>query len=380
MSSAVVSKGISAVQEGLSHIGLSEKQQVLTVTSEDKKESSYPEYLPIWDKTIPQQPAYTKVPYDDRALYADTSLPTLLPTLKLASKEISLKEISPKFGTVVTGVQLTDLVDNPKAKDELASLIAQRGVLVFHNQENFFKLGPDKLKEFISYYGVPHEHPTSGNLKGHPEFHNIYKSGTFNPERLYGLTSRTTSTAWHSDVTYEEQPPSYSLIAMVNTPPSGGDTIFADTREAYNRLSDGFKERLHGLKASHSAHEQAAFALKAGGVVRRAPVINYHPIVRQHPVTKRKSIYVNHQFTREIEGYKREESSALLDFLYLHVGTSVDYQIRVNWKQFSVVFWDNRIAIHSAILDFDPKGHTRHAFRLMVRGEVPVEGDLDEAE
>jgi len=71
--------------------------------------------------------------------------------------------------------------------------------------------------------------------------------------------------------------------------------LFANQVEAYNRLSPGFQERLHGLKATHSGIEQVDASRRKGGAVRREPVITEHPVVRTHPVTGEKALYVNPQ-------------------------------------------------------------------------------------
>lgn len=65
--------------------------------------------------------------------------------------------------------------------------------------------------------------------------------------------------------------------------------------QAYKRLSPGFRERLHGLKAVHSGLEQINASLNSGGIARRDPVTSEHPIVRTHPVTGEKALYVNPQ-------------------------------------------------------------------------------------
>jgi len=57
---------------------------------------------------------------------------------------------------------------------------------------------------------------------------------------------------WHSDVTYEKQPPGTTFLYLLDGPAAGGDTLFANQAEAYRRLSPEFQKRLHGLKASHS--------------------------------------------------------------------------------------------------------------------------------
>ena len=109
--------------------------------------------------------------------------------------------------------------------------------------------------------------------------------------------NRVSSVAWHSDVSYEAQPPGTTFLYIFDKPETGGDTLFVDAAEAYNRLSPAFRERLHGLKARHSAHEQSNFSLARGGISRREPVINEHPIIRTHPSTGEKAIYVNPQCT-----------------------------------------------------------------------------------
>jgi sulfonate dioxygenase len=48
---------------------------------------------------------------------------------------------------------------------------------------------------------------------------------------------RTTSCLWHQDVSYEVQPPGYVMLGLLNGPKIGGDTVFADTDEAYRCVS-----------------------------------------------------------------------------------------------------------------------------------------------
>lgn len=109
------------------------------------------------------------------------------------------------------------------------------------------------------------------------------------------FAGRVNSIAWHTDVSYEQQPPGTTFLYILDTPETGGDTLFTNTAEAYNRLSPLFQERLHGLKATHSGFEQVQVANARGSINRREPVINEHPIVRTHPATGEKSIYVNPQ-------------------------------------------------------------------------------------
>jgi sulfonate dioxygenase len=123
-----------------------------------------------------------------------------------------------------------------------------------------------------------------------------------------------TSTVWHSDVSYELQPPGLTTFFLLAQPSTGGDTLFTSQVQTLRRLSPQFVAFLRTLTAVHSGVEQAAFsrAGRRGGVVRREPVEHVHPVVRRHPVTGAEALYVNRQFTRRIVGLKREESGKYL--------------------------------------------------------------------
>jgi sulfonate dioxygenase len=225
--------------------------------------------------------------------------------------------------------------------------------------------------DFGSYFGRHHIHPTSGAPEGYPEIHLVHRGAEDTTAKDF-FEERTNSVTWHSDVTYEEQPPGTTFLYLLDGPVAGGDTLFANQVVAYERLSPGFKQRLHGLKAVHSGFEQAENSSRRGGVVRRAPVSNVHPVVRTHPITGEKALYVNPQFTRKIVGYKKEESDNLLNFLYDHVAKSQDLQARVKWAPGTVVVWDNRVTAHSAIIDWDD-GQRRHLARITPQAERPYE-------
>ncbi|ANB14845.1 Jlp1p [Sugiyamaella lignohabitans] len=348
----------------------------------DKSEFRYPNYAPTFN---PEQkyPPYEQFEFKDPGLLADENLANLFPNglpstdadkrapanTQIVKFGYSHIELTPKFGSEIRGVQLSQLSD--EAKNDLARFVAERGVVVFRDQD-LRDLPIEQALKFAEHFGRQHIHPTSGSPEGHPEVHLVYRDSKRKVFDEY-FAKKISSTAFHSDVTYEQQPPGTTFLGILDSPSTGGDTVFADTVEIYNRLSPEFKKRLHGLKAIHSAHEQAEFSRVRGGVVRREPVKTAHPIVRTHPVTKKKAIFVNNQFTRYVEGFKSEESDYLLNFLYDVIAKSADTQVRAKWEDGTVVVWDNRRAVHSALLDWDAEGQTRHAFRLTPQAEVPYE-------
>jgi hypothetical protein len=98
---------------------------------------------------------------------------------------------------------------------------------------------------------------------------------------------------WHSDVSYELQPPSTTSLKLITGPEVGGDTLWSSGYALYSSLSPGLQVYLEGLSALHSAVAQADGARAAGIPVRREPIETVHPVIRVHPATGWKSVYVN---------------------------------------------------------------------------------------
>ncbi|EXJ69092.1 taurine dioxygenase [Cladophialophora psammophila CBS 110553] len=327
--------------------------------------ASFPHYLPVWDNEKGEiYPPLEPFDHYEHGKDADPSFKNLL---KAGSQ---IENITASIGAEVTGVQLSQLDD--KGKDELALLVAQKKVVAFRDQD-FASLPIQKALDFGRYFGRLHIHPTrqAELTQGFPEVHLVHR-GAEDKSFLDFLSSRTNSIAWHSDVTYENQPPGTTFLYALDVPEAGGDTLFCNMVKAYERLSPAFQERLAGLQAVHSGYEQATAAKNKGSIYRRAPVSSIHPVVRTHPATGEKALYINPQFTRYIVGFKQEESDYLLKFLYDHIALSQDIQCRVRWKPGTVVVWDNRVTTHSALIDWQD-GQRRHIARITPQAERPSE-------
>ncbi|KAJ9104943.1 hypothetical protein QFC19_003738 [Naganishia cerealis] len=347
--------------------------------AEAKDESGYPyaRFLPHFDNTV-KYPPLTDFEHHDPGLEA---LKHAEPRAFLNNATVS--DLTPRFGAEVSGIQLHKL--SATEKQQLALYVAQRGVVAFRDQD-FQDQSPEwMLQDWGSFFGRLHIHPTSGHPKGYPEFHLVYRDAgkTFN----YEFSDRFTSSVWHSDVTYEKQPPGLTTLWLFDSPSSGGDTAYVNQVEAYNRLSPSFRAYLETLEVVHSGVEQAEYSRRGnrGGTVRREPIETVHPLVsylvpsvkqsqrdvRTHPVTGAKALYVNKQFSRRIVGLKQEESDAILN-LFNHIALGVDFQVRVKWAPRTVVLWDNRITAHSAIVDFDSaQDGRRHGSRITPQAERP---------
>ena len=181
---------------------------------------------------------------------------------------------------------------------------------------------------------------------------------------------------WHSDTTYKPDPPKATMLMAVETPPTGGDTLFACQYKAYDALSDGMKRMLHGLEAVSSSAKNAS-ALRTTHLATGSmsategaaeTLTATHPAVRRHPEAGRLLLYVNRSHTTRFADMTAQESAPLLDYLFDHQ-TRPEFTARIRWQPGSVVIWDNRSCQHCAINDYD--GHRREMWRITLEGERP---------
>lgn len=292
----------------------------------------------------------------DRGLFADPEKKSLF------AAATKVQHLTPAIGTEIIGIDLRQLTN--QQKDELALLVAERVAVFFRDQE----INIHEQLELARHFGPLHKHATTGVPRepGLEEVHVVYNDGSRRPDP----SAFSKLELWHSDVTYEIQPPSTTSLKVITGPPYGGDTLWSSGYALYSSFSPGFQKYLEGLTAVHSAVAQADGSRAAGHTVRREAVETIHPVVRVHPVTGWKSIYVNPGFTRRIVGVPKAESDTILNLLFHQISENPDFQVRFRWEPNSIAFWDNRVVTHSATFDFWP--HTRHALRATPHGERPT--------
>ncbi|KAF9472127.1 alpha-ketoglutarate-dependent sulfonate dioxygenase [Pholiota conissans] len=321
----------------------------------DNGDESYPyaEFKPYF-LNVSWEPL-KEVKVVDCGAFADPSKANLLGA---ASK---VKHLTPSIGTELEGIDLRQLTD--AQKDELALLVAERGVVFFRDQE----IDIHQQLDLARHYGPLHKHATTPIPRnGLEEVHVVYNDGSRRPDP----SAFSKLELWHSDVSYEVQPPSTTSLKVITTPEVGGDTLWSSGYALYSSLSPGLQTYLEGLTAVHSATFQAEGNRAAGLPVRRQEIETIHPVVRVHPVTGWKSVYVNYGFTRRIIGVPKAESDTILNFLFRQISENPDHQVRFKWEHNSIAIWDNRVTIHSATFDFWPA--TRHALRATPHGEKPT--------
>ena len=287
----------------------------------------------------------------------------------MADSETAHPRITPReggFGAEVTGLELAA----PLADDVVEALedaFARHGVLWFSDQP----LDHDQLEAFTRRFGEFGWDPYVAPLADRPHILEVRRDPDETVAPFGGF--------WHSDWSFQETPPKATILHAKVVPPVGGDTLYADGVAAYEALSPAFQEMIAPLRAVHSAggpYGAEGFYAKEEGrkgmTILPSPEADktwVHPLVRTQPRFGAKALFVNPVYTIGVEGFTKEESAALLGFLFRHM-VQDRFVYRHTWAANMLTMWDNRRLLHNATGGYD--GHLRLLHRTTVAGERPV--------
>jgi len=266
-----------------------------------------------------------------------------------------LTKLTPLCGAELRGIDLARPLDDPAVKS-LEGALAEHCVLFFRDQS----LTPEQQKTLGRRFGELHLHPAWPRLvPGHPEIMEIYADDK---------SKRVAGEDWHSDVSCDPEPPLGTILYMLEVPPVGGDTLFANMYAAWESLSAPMRRMLEGMTALHDG--EYVYRGRYEGAVEEGKIYprSEHPVVRTHPVSGRKALFVNRTFTTRIVQLAKQESDAVLAMLFEHLERP-EFQCRFRWQPGSVAFWDNRCAQHHAMWDYYPQ--RRRGLRVTIKGDAP---------
>lgn len=275
-------------------------------------------------------------------------------------QSIVVKKMTPVIGAEIFDIDLSQTLSNLQIY-EIQHAFSENQVIFFRNQiiskQNHLDLG--------RLFGKLHIHPAAPHVEGIPEMMQIYADQN---------SPRANGESWHSDVSCDLEPPMGTILQIIQSPPYGGDTLFASMYAAYEALSERMKTYLRGLTAVHDGEPVYRGLYKNFGVDDKDfyPKAE-HPVIRTHPVTGKNALYVNKGFTTRIIGIPIDESDGILSYLFEHMENPL-FQCRFRWEANSIAFWDNRCVQHQAMWDYWP--HTRIGNRVTICGEKPFFNEL----
>jgi len=281
----------------------------------------------------------------------------MLDSIEKKYELISVKRFAPNLGAEVTGVDLSEDIDDGQFS-EILDAFHNYQVLFFKNQR---EISPEMQVKFGKRFGDLHTHPAAPTMDGHPEVFEIHATKD---------SKIANGEFWHSDVSCDEMPPLGTMLQIHILPACGGDTMFSNMYSAYDSLSLPLREMLDHMTATHESEHIYKGRYNDRG--RNDSEIDcpraIHPVVRTHPETGRKALFVNRTFTTRINELSAHESDNILEMLFQHA-EHIDHQIRFRWSLNDMAFWDNRCCMHRAIWDYWPE--ERKGRRVTILGDKP---------
>jgi len=198
-------------------------------------------------------------------------------------------------------------------------------------------------------------------------------------ERQADETSPLFAENWHSDWSFQAQPPAGTCLYGIEIPPVGGDTLFANQHAALAAMPGALRARIEGRMAVHSARR--AYAPEGfygeGDKAKRsmdirpsrdAEATQLHPLIRKHPETGREGLFSCFGYIVGIEGMDDAEAVPLLIELYQWQGRE-EFQYRHHWEPDMLLMWDNRSLLHAATGGYD--GYHRLLHRTTIAAWRP---------
>ncbi len=284
-------------------------------------------------------------------------------TATITASSVGVRRLAGNIGSEITGVDTGEVLGDETVAAIRQALLDHKVVFLrdqhldYGRQVAFAqRLGPLTLG-----------HPTLDSPAGQPLLEEIdsHKGGRANH--------------WHTDVTFVDRPPAFTLLHAVVIPPVGGDTLWANTVTAYASLPPELRDLADRLRIVHTNDHDYAAVYGRGERVDAALARAQeqfvstvyeaeHPAVRVHPETSERALVLG-GFARTVLGYSPQASRDLIRLLQEYV-TRPEHTVRWHWREGDLAIWDNRATQHYAIFDYGD-AH-RRGERVTVSGPAPV--------
>jgi taurine dioxygenase len=281
---------------------------------------------------------------------------------------MQVEQLTCAIGAELTGVNLADAVHDDGLFAEIRAQLLRHRVLFLRDQD----ISRAEHVAFARRFGELEDHPVVGSDPEHPGLVRIYKTPEHPADRY--------ENAWHADATWRTAPQFGAVLRCVETPPVGGDTMWANMVLAYDKLPQDVKDKIADLRARHSIEASfgAAMPIERRLALKAQFPDAEHPVVRTHPDTGEKILFVNafathftnyHTPARVRYGQDANPGAGQLLAWLISQAYIPEYQVRWRWKKNSIAIWDNRATQHYAVMDYPPCH--RKMERAGIVGDVP---------
>ena len=163
--------------------------------------------------------------------------------------------VGPGFAAEVRGVTLADVANDDTVYAQVRAAFEEHSVLVFRGQE----ATDDGQLAFSRRFGPP-EVTKVGSLGTGTHFITLTTIGpdgeVVPPDHRYAMRNKANQ-LWHTDSSFKSVPALTSILSARIIPANGGETEFASTRLAFERLVPALQRKLENAFAWHDyAHSR----------------------------------------------------------------------------------------------------------------------------
>ncbi len=287
--------------------------------------------------------------------------------------KLRITPLHPFIGARAEGVDLCRPL-SPEVAADIEAAMDRHAVLVFPGQD----IDDAQQVAFGTLFAPIEESRATVDVHRHRLAHplmndisNLDERGEImGPEdrrRMFNLGNRL----WHTDSSFKPTPSKYSLLHARSIPPEGGETEFADMREAWDALPAPMQEKLRDLVCHHSLLYSRAMLGFTGFNEEERRLFEPVPqrLVRRHAGSGRLSLFLSSHIGN-IEGWPVPEAMALLRDLAEH-STQREFVYRHSWTVHDLVMWDNRCTMHRGRA-YDDKRHRRDMRRVTLMDSAPT--------
>lgn len=261
---------------------------------------------------------------------------------------LQFQPLHPVFAAVASGIDLTQPVSDRDVRAINAGM-NEFGVLVFRGAP----LSAQQQIDFAKSFG-----PLDIGLKRvfkRPErlederlidISNVDAQGNVAKRDSQKNLSNFANQLWHSDSSFMRPRAAYSMLHCVIKPSWGGNTEFADLRNAYDTLDERTKAEIQDLEAEHFAlHTRILLGDDAYTDAQKKEIPPaVWPLADVHPGSGRKVLFVG-VHARQILGWPTAESRMYLQDLLEHATQRERVYVH-EWQVGDLVIWDNRATLH----------------------------------
>jgi alpha-ketoglutarate-dependent 2,4-dichlorophenoxyacetate dioxygenase len=260
---------------------------------------------------------------------------------------LQLKPIHPVFVAEASGIDLTQALSDSEVRSINAAM-NEFAVLVWRGQA----LSQQQQVAFARSFG-----PLDSGLG------RVFKRKSRLDESLIDISnvdlegkvaqrdspknlSQFANQLWHSDSSFMNPRAAYSILHCVVTPSWGGNTEFADLRNAYDLLDERTRGEIQDLEAEHfSLHTRSLLGDEAyTDEQKKAIPPAVWPLVDTHPGSGRKVLFIG-VHARQVMRWPVAEGRMFLHDLLEHATQRANVYAH-QWQPGDTVMWDNRATIH----------------------------------